>query len=67
MRFAPGSGERNGSEKTDQGMTDQGNRIREPSEEEVAGGPTGVAYYGGKGLRVTAGRASDPASSRDAA
>ncbi|MDX6474751.1 MAG: hypothetical protein QOH95_262 [Gaiellaceae bacterium] len=27
----------------------------------VAGGPTGVAYYGGKQLRVSAGRASDPA------
>ena len=27
----------------------------------VAGGPTGVAYYGGKGLRISAGRRSDPA------
>ena len=27
----------------------------------VDGGPTGVAFYGGKGFRVQAGRASDPA------
>jgi uncharacterized protein (TIGR03118 family) len=27
----------------------------------VAGGPTGVAYYGGKDLRISAGRRSDPA------
>ncbi len=27
----------------------------------VEGGPTGVVFYGGKGFRVTAGRASDPA------
>jgi uncharacterized protein (TIGR03118 family) len=27
----------------------------------VAGGPTGVAYYGGKGFRVSAGGRSDPA------
>jgi uncharacterized protein (TIGR03118 family) len=27
----------------------------------VAGGPTGVVYYGGKGFRVSAGRAADPA------
>src|SRR5213082_2283377 len=27
----------------------------------VDGGPTGVAFYGGKGLLVRAGRASDPA------
>jgi uncharacterized protein (TIGR03118 family) len=27
----------------------------------VAGGPTGVVYYGGKGFRVAAGGASDPA------
>jgi uncharacterized protein (TIGR03118 family) len=27
----------------------------------VEGGPTGIAFYGGKGFRVTAGRRSDPA------